>query len=125
MTTPHFPLLELPTYSSANGALSVVDNMLPFTVQRVYWIHGADGFVRGGHRHKLTRQALVAVRGVVTVHMDDGKHVEDVRLDSPDRCLLVEPKDWHTMHFGEGSVLLVLASRSYELGDYIDDPYPR
>jgi hypothetical protein len=120
-----FKILDLPTFSDARGMLSVIDGLLPFPMQRIYWIHGADAIIRGGHRHRQTRQALVAIHGQVTIHMDDGKHAVDVRLDSPARCLIVEPEDWHTMHFGPGAVLLVIASRTYDVNDYVDEPYPR
>jgi hypothetical protein len=120
-----FRVLDLPTFSDARGMLSVIDGLLPFPMQRIYWIHGAGGNTRGGHRHGQTRQALVAIHGQVTIHMDDGGHAADVLLDSPARCLIVEPEDWHTMHFGPGAVLLVIASRTYDVNDYVDEPYPR
>jgi hypothetical protein len=55
--------------------------------------------------------------------MDNGFMREDVLLDCPNIGLLVEPRDWHTMKFDEGAVLLVLASEPYDRDDYIDTPY--
>jgi len=121
----NFRVINVPTHTDSRGVLSVIDDLLPFPMKRVYWIHSADGAVRGGHRHRSTRQALIALRGRVTIHMDDGSHVEDIHLESPDRCLLVEPEHWHTMEFGPGSVLLVFASRPYDKNEYIDEPYQR
>lgn len=118
-----FALLNLPTFEDARGGLTVLDGALPFPIVRTYWIYGADGQVRGGHRHHKTRQALVALSGTVTIHMDDGIMREDIVLNSPSHCLLVEPKDWHTMTFGLGSVLLVLASQPYDRAEYIDEKY--
>ena len=119
----HFTLLNLPTFSDGRGVLSVVDGILPFPMKRVYWIYGADENTRGGHRHKLTRQALIAIHGSVLVHMDDGLHAEDILLESPEQCLLVDPKDWHTMKFSDGSVLLVIASHTFDRNDYVDEGY--
>ncbi|MDR2240971.1 MAG: FdtA/QdtA family cupin domain-containing protein [Zoogloeaceae bacterium] len=121
----YFPLLDLPTFTNERGSLTVMEKVLPFDVMRSYWIYGADGQSRGGHRHCYTRQALVAVNGVVSVYMDDGIRMETIILDHPGKCLLVEPKDWHTMTFGPGSVLLVMASHPYDRNEYIDDPYER
>lgn len=118
-----FTTFEIPTFQDGRGALTVLQDQMPFAVRRAFWIHGADSQVRGGHRHHKTRQALIALAGTVTVHMDDGQQKEDVVLDHPGRCLLVEPKDWHTMAFGPGAVLLVLASELYDRADYIDTPY--
>ena len=120
-----FNLITLPSFADARGGLSVIDRLLPFNIQRVYWIYDADGATRGGHRHRRNCQALVAVSGRVVVHMDDGRNMEDVVLDRPNLCLVVEPKDWHTMAFGRDAILLVLASESYDVTDYIDEPYPR
>ena len=119
----HFTVLTLPTFTDPRGSLSVLEGALPFSVVRSYWIYQADGQTRGGHRHRHTRQALVAVAGEVSIHMNDGITEEDVVLNRPDQCLLVEPKDWYTMTFGPGSVLLVMSSHPYDRNEYIDTPY--
>lgn len=119
----HFAQLMLPTFTDPRGSLTVLDGSLPFVPVRTYWIYGADGQTRGGHRHRHTRQALIAIGGTITIYMNDGVTAEDVVLDKPGKCLLVEPKDWHTMHFGPGSVLMVMASHPYDRSEYIDTPY--
>jgi hypothetical protein len=119
----HFRILELPSKADARGVLTVMDGALPFPIVRTFWISGADGQTRGGHRHYKTQQALVAVAGEVSVFMDDGVANDTVVLDRPGKCLLVEPKDWHTMTFGAGSILLVMASHAYERSDYIEAKY--
>lgn len=119
----HFAQLLLPTFTDSRGSLTVLDGALPFSPVRTYWIYGADGQVRGGHRHRHTRQALVAISGSVTIYMNDGVSFENVELDMPGKCLLVEPKDWHTMAFGVGSVLLVMSSHPYDRSEYVDTPY--
>lgn len=119
----HFTILELPTFSDQRGSLTVLEGSLPFPVVRSYWIYGADGQTRGGHRHVHTQQALVAVNGKVSIFMNDGITADTVELDHPGRCLLVQPKDWHTMTFGPGSVLLVMSSHPYDRSEYIDTPY--
>jgi hypothetical protein len=119
----HFPILQLPTFSDPRGLLTVLDGALPFQVVRSYWIYGADGQTRGGHRHTHTRQALVCIAGKVTMYMNDGVVADTFDLDDPSKCLLVEPKAWHTMTFGKGSVLLVMSSHPYDRSEYIDTPY--
>ena len=121
----HFAILNLPTFVDQRGSLTVLEKALPFEVVRSYWIFGADGQTRGGHRHTLTRQALVAVSGSVTLYMNDGVTEETLILDHPSRCLLVEPKDWHTMSFADNAVLLVMSSHPYNRSEYIDTPYER
>lgn len=116
-----FKVLKVPTFSDARGTLSVLDGFLPFPMARVYWIHGSDDRKRGGHRHGRTRQALIAVHGEVVIEMNDGQHQEAIRLSDPSQCLIVEPKDWHTMAFGKASVLLVIASHPFDPDDYFDE----
>ncbi len=120
---PHFALLNLPTFTDPRGSLTVLENALPFTVVRTYWIYGATGQTRGGHRHNHTRQALVAVSGSVSMYMNDGVTEETILLDHPSQCLLVEPKDWHTMTFHNSAVLMVMSSHKYDRSEYIDTPY--
>jgi dTDP-4-dehydrorhamnose 3,5-epimerase-like enzyme len=121
----HYTIINLPTYADKRGSLTVMENALPFVPIRTYWIHGSDGQLRGGHRHTHTRQALVAVHGLVTIYMNDGVTEENIELTNPSQCLLVEPKDWHTMTFGPAAVLLVMSSHPYDRSEYIDSPYVR
>lgn len=118
-----FKTLDLPAFADSRGRLTVMQKALPFEAKRVFWIDGADGQTRGGHRHHTTRQALVAIVGRVVVFMDDGRHQAEIVLDRPNICLLVEPDDWHTMAFGPGAILLVFASQPYDVKDYIDQRY--
>jgi mannose-6-phosphate isomerase-like protein (cupin superfamily) len=119
----HFTILNLPTFTDTRGSLTVLESALPFAPVRTYWIYGADGQVRGGHRHTHTRQALVALNGTVSMYMNDGITAETIELSHPGQCLLVEPKDWHTMTFGPGAVLFVMSSHPYDRREYIDTPY--
>ena len=119
----HFLLLELPTFKDTRGSLTVIEKILPFQIQRSYWIYNANGEKRGGHRHMNTVQALVAVAGTVDIFMSDGVNEEIITLDKPNLCLIVEPKDWHTFTIYENSILLVMASNHFDEKDYIDTPY--
>lgn len=121
----HFKILNLPTFPDHRGVLTVLENALPFEVVRTYWIYGADGQTRGGHRHTYTRQALIAIGGAVSIYMNDGVTEETILLSHPSQCLLVEPKDWHTMIFSENAILLVMSSHPYNRSEYIDTPYER
>ena len=121
----HFTILNLPTFVDPRGSLTVLEKALPFDVVRTYWIYGADGQARGGHRHTYTRQALIAIGGAVSMYMNDGATEETILLNHPSQCLLVEPKDWHTMTFNENAILLVMSSHPYVRSEYIDTPYER
>jgi dTDP-4-dehydrorhamnose 3,5-epimerase-like enzyme len=120
----NFKVLKLPTHCDERGALTVADEFqLPFKIVRSYWIYGADEQVRGGHRHKKTRQALIAINGKITIYLNDGIASTNISLEKPDQCLIVEPKDWHTMTFERDSILLVLSSHIYDKDEYIHEAY--
>ena len=116
-------LIDLPTFEDERGKLTVIEKLLPFDIKRLYYIYDVTS-KRGGHRHKKTIQALICLGGSCEVFIDNGEKKETILLDSPSKCLILEPKDWHTMDkFSKGSTLLVLASEYYDKDDYIDEGY--
>lgn len=119
----NFTLVELPTFASTKGSLTVFEDSMPFLIKRVYWIYEAENFIRGGHRHKVTRQALIAIAGEVEIYISDGIREDNIKLNNPKIALIVEPEDWHTMKFSKDSILLVMASTLYSKDDYIDQSY--
>jgi hypothetical protein len=43
----------------------------------------------------------------------------------PTQCLVLAPQDWHVMsEFSTNAILLALSNESYDVADYIDEPYP-
>lgn len=119
-------IIALRNFADKRGILNVLQDQLPFTVQRIYWIHKVPRTVkRGGHRHHRAIQALICLGGSCEIYNNDGEKEERFFLDDPSKVLIVEPKDWHIMHkFSKNATLLVLASTKYDLSDYIDEPYP-
>ena len=116
-------IMELPTFEDERGKLTIIEKMLPFEIKRFYYVYDVHSR-RGGHRHYKTKQALVILGGSCEIYVDNGKEQQTFLLDRSDRCLILEPKDWHTMdNFSEGSTLLVFASEYYDVNDYISEPY--
>lgn len=116
-------IIDLPTFKDERGWLTVMEKLLPFEIKRFYCIYDVAQ-KRGGHRHKKTVQALICVSGSCEIYVNDGLKKETFLLDSPSKCLLLEPEDWHTMdNFSKGSTILVFASEFYDKDDYIDEEY--
>ncbi|HEY6083086.1 MAG TPA: FdtA/QdtA family cupin domain-containing protein [Chitinophagaceae bacterium] len=117
-------IINLTTRSDKRGNLTVIEKEIPFEIKRIFYIYGVDDSVRGGHRHKTTVQAAICLHGSCVVSNNDGEEKEDYILDHPNKCLILETKDWHTMHhFTPDAVLLVLASTPFDAADYIFEPY--
>jgi hypothetical protein len=116
-------LIGIHTFQDERGALTVFQDQIPFTVERIFWIYDSDGKIRGGHRHVKTRQALICLRGAVNIIVQNKIKKETIRLDRPNNALIIEPEDWHTMEFLDEAILLVLASTKFDIADYIQDGY--
>ncbi len=113
-------IIDLETHTDIRGNLTVIENVLPFEIQRVFYIYGVDKSERGGHRHHKTIQAAVCIQGECKISNNDGRSQEIYHLNNPSKCVILEPKDWHKMYdFSENAILMVLASEKFNQDDYI------
>jgi len=118
-------LINLKTFCDQRGNLTVIEKVIPFDIKRIFYIYGVNSSVRGKHRHKTTLQAAICIQGRCTIWNNDGKQKEEFILDSPDKCLILEKKDWHKMYnFSSDAILMVLASEYFDPNDYIYEEYP-
>ena len=117
-------ILSLKTFTDSRGNLTVIEKVIPFDIKRIFYIYGVDDSIRGGHRHHKTIQAAVCLKGNCIISNNDGEKTEEFLLDTPDKCLILEPKDWHQMHhFSPDAILMVLASENFDANDYIYENY--
>lgn len=117
-------IISLNTFSDQRGSLTVLERILPFDIKRVYFIYNVDNSVRGGHRHISTIQAAICIKGSCKIYTNNNEVEDEHLLDSPDKCLILFPEDWHEMSdFSEDAVLLVLASELFNTEDYIYEKY--
>ncbi|WP_276348697.1 FdtA/QdtA family cupin domain-containing protein [Daejeonella sp. JGW-45] len=119
-------IIDLITFTDKKGNLTVIEKVIPFNINRIFYIYGVDDSTRGGHRHKTSIQAAICIKGSCRITNDNGLSVEEYILDKPSKCLILKPEDWHTMdQFSEDAILMVLASTEYDPEDYIFTPYSR
>ena len=117
-------IVDLKTFTDKRGNLTVIENVLPFQIKRVFYIYGVDESVRGGHRHHKTIQAAICIQGECKIYNNNSEKEEVFHLDIPSKCLILEPKDWHKMYdFSKDAILMVLASENYNENDYIFKGY--
>ncbi len=119
-------IISLHTNTDSRGNLTVIEKVIPFDIKRVFYIYGVDDSVRGNHRHHQTVQAAICIKGSCRVCSQSGPGmvVEEFLLNSPAKCLIIEPRDYHWMdQFTPDAILMVLASKKYDPEDYIYDPY--
>jgi len=119
-------IIDLTTFTDQRGYLTVIENILPFSINRIYYIYGVNNSKRGNHRHKETTQAAIAISGNCNIYIQASAYseIEVITLNSPSKCLIIMPTDYHWMDsFSSDCVLLVLASHNYDPDDYIFEPY--
>lgn len=117
-------LISLKTFTDKRGNLTVIEKVVSFEIKRIFYIYGVDDSERGGHCHHKTIQAAVCIKGACTIYSNNGNSEQEFILDSPDKCLLLNPQDWHKMYsFTPDAILMVLASEYFNAEDYIYDSY--
>jgi dTDP-4-dehydrorhamnose 3,5-epimerase-like enzyme len=117
-------LIDLKTHTDKRGNLTVIENVLPFKIKRIFYIYGVDGSVRGGHRHHRTIQAAICIKGRCKIRNNDGEKTDIFLLRNPSQCLILGQKDWHEMfEFSKNAILMVLASENFDEKDYIFEKY--
>ncbi|MCF2491475.1 FdtA/QdtA family cupin domain-containing protein [Dyadobacter sp. CY347] len=109
-----------------NGDLSTFTGIVPGEIKRIFYIYGAKGQRRGGHRHHQSWNILICLSGKCRIYCNDGETEKFFYLNDPKQCLVIQPKEWHIMdRFSHDAILLVLANTYYNENDYIYEPYAK
>lgn len=117
-------LIDLKTFTDKRGNLTVIEKVIPFEIKRIFYIYGVDNSIRGGHRHKTTFQAAICIKGSCHIYNNNGNNQDFYVLDTPSKCLILQPEDWHYMNnFSQDAILMVVASHYFDPQDYIYTPY--
>lgn len=111
--------LNLKTIQDTRGSLTVLEK-LPFSIKRVYYLHGVDiSAMRGGHAHRNLERIMVAVSGSFKVKVRNKRWSEFV-LNDPTVGLAIHPLEWVEVNeFTPDAVCLVLASEEHDEKDAI------
>jgi dTDP-4-dehydrorhamnose 3,5-epimerase-like enzyme len=115
-------LIQLPTITD-DCELTVAENShLPFAIQRIHYIHNMkNSEPRGMHAHKKTKQILFCLHGSVRMVLESVLGKEEYILSDPPLGILLDAYVWHEMHdISSDTILLVLASHTYEEADFFN-----
>jgi len=103
------------------GGLSFAEcgQLLDFTIKRAYWLYDIKD-TRGGHAHKQLKQLIFCAHGTVDFILDDAVSSEVIKLDSPNKGLIINQTIWREIkNFSQDAAVIVLASDIYDETDYI------
>ena len=121
--SPKIELVNFKTLGDERGSLIALEENYntPFAIKRVYYIFDTQKDVRRGyHAHVNLKQMAICVKGSCVFMLDDGEAKREIKLDSPNKGLLIEGLVWREMYnFSSDCVLMVLASEHYDEDDYI------
>ena len=111
-----FELKNIPTPNFLITPLELKD-YIDFEVKRVYFISQPQGEkLTGSHCHVDSETELfIAIQGTVTMVLDDGHGLEEVRLEGPKNAIYVPRMVWH--HFkdlSDDAIILALTSTNYD-----------
>ena len=116
---------HMPVFNDMRGNLMVTDftSDLPFRPKRCFYVYDVPSDrVRGEHAHNKCEQFLIAIKGKLSVVVDNGSAREEVRLNSPNVGLYMPAGTWGIQYkFSQDAVLAVYASEAYQPEDYIRD----
>lgn len=107
------------------GSLVIVESnkIIPFDIKRLFYIYGVkDDKSRGNHANIDSEFVMVALKGNVTVMVDNGFEKIEYVLDDPKKGIYLPKLTWKSMYnFSEDSILLVIANTLYNKDEYIND----
>ena len=116
-------VVPIEQFSDDRGTLSVgqTGGTLPFTPVRFFIISDVPpGATRGRHAHRQCHQFLIVVSGSCRLALTDQHGRDDLTLSSPATGIHIPPMTWGELsEFAPDTVVLVLASHPYDVGDYI------
>ncbi|MEZ5025015.1 MAG: FdtA/QdtA family cupin domain-containing protein [Chitinophagales bacterium] len=108
-------IVNIKTHSRENVDLTVYENILEEPIQRIFFLTNLkEGSIRGGNIAVNAYEGIICVKGYCEVHVCKDK--EDILyiLDSPNKCLIIEPYEWHQIsQFEDDSILLAFSNKKY------------
>ena len=117
-------VIEHKCFTDARGTLIPIElpQILNFEVSRLFWINSVPaGMRRGGHAHKICRQALFCLAGRIDIEVTDTLSTRTFQL-ARGSSLVIEPGLFASeIYLDPDSALLVLCDRPFEQHDYITD----
>ncbi len=117
-------LVHLQTIQNPKGKLTVFEKMLSGGIRRVFYIYDSEKNIRGRHRHRYSTHAIACISGSCKIYVHNGEKDEIFLLDSPEKCLILEPEDWREMHdLDKKTILLCISNKFYDPDDYVTIPY--
>lgn len=116
-----YKIVDIPAIVDERGSLSFVElgGLLDFEIKRAYWLYDTKK-ERGAHAHKKLKQFIFCSSGSLEFILDNGINRETVKLDMPNKGLIIQGPLWREVgNFKNNPCVVILASDIYNESDYI------
>jgi len=114
----------LASHRDERGSLTVldrIDQLVPWTVKRSYWVTDIIG-QRGGHCVRNERKFYVMAKGTCTMRIFDGREWYEEKLQGPTDVIEFREDLWRELHdVSPDAVIFTLCNDHYDRSKYITD----
>lgn len=118
-------LIDLPKITDPRGNLSFIEGQehIPFDIARVFWTYDVPGGqTRGGHAYRSNEEVIIALSGSFDVVVVNSEGSKRFSLNRSYSGLYLPALTWrHLENFSTNAIALTLASKGYDVQDYIRD----
>ena len=115
--------IKIKSYNSVSGKLVPIsfDKKFPFSIKRIFFLHGKKNKIRGEHAHKKCSQFFFSIHGKVILNIKTPNSNKKIVLKSSSNTgILVPPKYWCGVKFiNKDSILMVACDKYYDFDDYL------
>jgi|TARA_B100000929_G_scaffold289859_1_gene281716 dTDP-4-dehydrorhamnose 3,5-epimerase-like enzyme len=116
--------IKIKPFKSVTGKLVPIsfNKKFPFSIKRIFFLHGSKNKIRGDHAHKKCSQLFMVVSGKVILNIKTSYSEKNIPITENSKyAILVPPKYWCSVKFiKKKSILTVMTDRYYEYKDYIE-----
>jgi hypothetical protein len=109
--------LNLDLAHKNKSTLYIYENILPQPIKRIFFIKGIEKNEHRGAGPIDAYEGIVCIEGSCKVIVKDNitDEVKEYNLNSPQKCLILEPKEWHQItNFLENTIIMAFSDKSYE-----------
>ncbi|MFH1244345.1 MAG: FdtA/QdtA family cupin domain-containing protein [bacterium] len=123
-----YKLFTLKNIQAPNFLLTALElkDYIDFEVKRVYFISSPINECKtGNHAHRQDEDELfIQIQGESIICIDDGSGIEEIKLDGPQKAILVPHLVWHGFkNLSPDCIILALTSTNYDTSrqDYCEN----
>lgn len=100
--------------------LFIYENLLPTPIQRIFFLKELQSnSIRGGNKSNIGYEGIICIKGYCKVKIIKNDIEEIFSLDTPAKCIIVEPDEWHQVYdFQEDSIVMAFSDRLYNPEEY-------